>query len=265
MLRYHLENLGSVSISGTRSLGRLAIFLFQGIYQNFVLPFQTAKIFEQVWFIGAKSMFVIILTAVFTGMVLGLQGYYTLVDFGSEAALGSAVAISLIRELGPVLSAIMIAARAGSAMAAEIGVMRISEQIDALETMDIHPVRFTFSPRIAASLISFPLLTALFDVTGIFGGFITGSAMLGMNRHVYMDKVIRSIDFADVSGGFIKALVFAVLVTTMCCYKGYFAHLAGAKAGGQGAKSVSLATTNAVVNSCILILISDYVITFFLV
>ncbi|WP_319577499.1 ABC transporter permease [uncultured Desulfobacter sp.] len=264
MFKQRIEKLGLASIDGTRSIGRISIFFFQGICLNFVPFVQVFKIMEQVWFIGAKSMFVIVLTAIFTGMVLGLQGYYTLVDYGSEATLGSAVAITLIRELGPVLSAIMIAARAGSAMAAEIGVMRISEQIDALETMDIHPVRFTFSPRLAGSIISFPLLTALFDVTGIFGGFLSGVMMLGVNRYIYMDRVVRSIELADVAGGFVKALVFGVIVSTMCCYKGFFAHISGAQAG-KGAKSVSLATTNAVVNSCILILVSDYIITFFLV
>ena len=142
--------------------------------------------------------------------------------------------------------------------------MRISEQIDALETMDIHPVRFTFSPRLCASILSFPLLTALFDITGIFGGFLSGVVMLGVNRYMYMDRVIRSIELADVTGGFIKALVFGIIVSTMCCYKGFYAHLGGAQAG-QGAKSVSLATTHAVVNSCILILVSDYIITFLLV
>ncbi len=264
MLRQQLQTLGKTSIETVESVGRVIMFLCAGIIQAAVLPFQTSKIMEQIWFIGAKSMFVIILTATFTGMVLGLQGYHTLVSFGSEAALGSAVAMTLIRELGPVLSAIMIAARAGSAMAAELGVMRISEQIDALETMQINPIRFTFSPRLIAALISFPLLTALFDVTGIFGGYLSGSVMLGINEHIYMDKVIRSISMQDIAGGFFKAMVFALLVTTMCCYKGYYAHLDSGKTG-QGAKSVSLATTNAVVNSCILILVFDYIITFFLV
>ncbi len=220
MVKQRLEILGKATLFRIQALGRLVIFLCTGLYQVFVPPFQTAKIMEQIWFIGAKSMFVILLTAVFTGMVLGLQGYHTLVSFGSEAALGSAVAMTLIRELGPVLAAIMIAARAGSAMAAELGVMRISEQIDALETMEINPVKFTFTPRILAGLISFPLLTALFDVTGIFGGYLSGSLMLGINEQVYMDKVIRSVTLGDIWGGFLKAGVFAVLVTTVCCFRG---------------------------------------------
>jgi len=264
MLKQKLEILGATVLFRIQALGRLVIFLFTGLIQAFVPPFQMTKIMEQIWFIGGKSMFVIVLTAVFTGMVLGLQGYHTLVSFGSEAALGSAVAMTLIRELGPVLAAIMIAARAGSAMAAELGVMRISEQIDALETMEIHPIKFTFTPRIIAGLISFPLLTALFDVTGIFGGYLSGSVILGINEHVYMDRVIRSVSLGDIGGGFLKSAVFAVLVTTVCCFRGYHAHLEGG-GRGFGAKGVSLATTNAVVNSCILILISDYIITYFLV
>jgi phospholipid/cholesterol/gamma-HCH transport system permease protein len=139
--------------------------------------------------------------------------------------------------------------------------MRISEQIDALKTMHINPVRFLFSPRIAASIISFPLLTALFDVVGIFGGYISGSIMLGLNRYVYMDTVIRSVQINDITGGFVKALVFSVVVTTICCYRGYYTHLFS----GFGARGVSLTTTNAVVQSCIAVFIVDYMITFFLV
>ena len=206
-------------------------------------------------------MFVIVLTGLFTGMVLGLQGYYTLVDFGSEAALGSAVSLTIVRELGPVLSAIMITARAGSAMAAELGVMRISEQIDALKTMQIHPIRFVFSPRLLAGLLCFPLLTALFDVVGIFGGYLSGALMLNTNGATYMDKVISSVLMIDILGGFVKSLVFAVVVTAICCYRGYYAHLSRE----VGAKGVSQATTNAVVQSCVSILIFDYIITYFLV
>ncbi len=139
----------------------------------------------------------------------------------------------------------------------------MSEQIDALSTMGINPIRFLFSPRIIAGLISFPLLTALFDVVGIFGGYLSGSIILGINKAVYMDKVIHSISLADIGGGFLKAGVFALIVTSICCYRGYYAHLAGSD--GFGAKGISTATTKAVVNSCIMILIADYIITFFLV
>ena len=261
MLIKFIEKLGKTVITLLESLGRMVLFFLIGVRNIFIPPFQFSKIIDHTWFIGSKSIFVIVLTGLFTGMVLGLQGYYSLVKFGSEAALGSAVSLTLIRELGPVFTAIMVTARAGSAMAAEIGVMRISEQIDALKTMHINPVRFLFTPRMIASVISFPLLTALFDVVGILGGFISGSIMLGINRYVYMDTVIKSIEIDDITGGFYKAFVFAVVATTICCYRGYYTHLYS----GFGARGVSLSTTNAVVQSCIFIFISDYIITFFLV
>ncbi len=256
-----IEGLGRKFLEQIQSLGRFCLFLLAGIIQVFVFPVQISKIIEQIWFIGTKSVFVILLTGMFTGMVLGLQGYYALVDFGSEAALGSAVGLSLVRELGPVLCAIMITARAGSAMAAEIGVMRIGEQIDALETMQINPLRFLFAPRLAGAVISFPLLTALFDVIGIFGGYVTGALMLGINKNTYMDKVISSVQMHDITGGFIKALVFGILVISICCFYGYYTHLN--RQGNVGARGVSMSTTSAVVQSCVFILMADYVITFF--
>jgi phospholipid/cholesterol/gamma-HCH transport system permease protein len=263
MIVKYIEKLGGSTLGLIESIGRIMLFFISGVTGIFRGPFQFDKILEQVWFIGAKSLFVIVLTGTFTGMVLGLQGYYSLVKFGSEAALGSAVSLTIIRELGPVLSGIMITARAGSAMAAEIGVMRISEQIDALKTMQIEPVRFLFSPRIVAALICFPLLTSIFDVVGIFGGYLTGSLMLGINQAAYMDKVIQSVLMVDIAGGFLKSFVFAIVVTTICCYRGYYTHLTIGK--DFGAKGVSMATTNAVVQSCIYIMIVDYIITYFLV
>jgi len=262
MIKKSIENIGFWTIERIERTGRIFIFLFKGLFHIFTFPWQILKIIEHTWFIGAKSMMVIMLTGIFTGMVLGLQGYYTLIKFGSEGMLGSAVALTLIRELGPVLTAIMITARAGSAISAEIGVMRISEQIDALETMNINPIRFVFSPRVVASIISFPLLTSLFDVIGIIGGYITGSLLLGINGGIYFYRVNDSVLMADLTGGFVKSLVFAIVVTTVCCSQGYFTHLQ--TRGGFGAKGVSFSTTTAVVNSCVLILIFDYVITYLL-
>ncbi|MEE8400134.1 MAG: ABC transporter permease [Desulfobacterales bacterium] len=245
-------------IRPVQEMGRIAIFFYWGVYHIFTPPLQISKIIDQVYFIGVKSVFVICLTGAFTGMVLGIQGYYTLVKFGSEGLLGAAVALSLIREMGPVLATIMIIARAGSAMAAELGIMRTSEQIDALETMDIDPIRFLVSPRIVASLISFPLLTALFDIVGIVGGYLTGSLLLGINAGAYFSRVDSSVVMADVMGGFAKSVTFAAIVATICCFNGFFTHL---RPGGFGAKGVSLATTSAVVTSCVLILVVDYVLT----
>lgn len=252
---------GRFAIFLIQEMGRIGTFFFTGLLHVFTPPLQISKIIQQIYFIGAKSIFVICLTGAFTGMVLGLQGYYTLSKFGSEGLLGAAVALSLIRELGPVLTAIMVIGRAGSAMAAEIGIMRISEEIDALDTMDINPIRFLVSPRIAASLISLPLLTAIFVVVGIWGGYLTGSVLLGLNSGVYLSRVESGIVMDDIIGGGIKSLAFAIVVVTICCFQGYFTHT---RKEGYGAKGVGYSTTSAVVISCVLVLVSDYVLTSFL-
>ncbi|CAG37017.1 MlaE family ABC transporter permease [Desulfotalea psychrophila] len=261
MLTFKVEEIGSWAIDRVTNLGRFCLFLLTGIGQIFQKPFQIFRIVENIWFIGTKSMAVVILTGFFTGMVLALQGYYALAKFGSAGMLGSAVALTLIRELGPVLTAIMITARAGSAMAAEIGTMRISEQLDALQTMDINPVKFVFSPRLIASIICFPLLTSIFDVVGIFGGLFIATT-LKVNGYIYMYRVHESVVMEDIRSGIIKSLVFAVVVVSTCCFKGYYAHIQ--KEGGFGSRAVSLATTNAVVSSSVLILIYDYLITYIL-
>jgi len=259
MLKNPLSTLGRLTILRIRELGSVAIFFLQGFFYIFSFPLQIVKTVQQIYFIGTKSIFVIILTGTFTGMVLGFQGYYTLVKFGSEGLLGAAVALSLIREMGPVMTAIMVIARAGSSIAAEIGIMRISEQIDALETMDINPIRYLVSPRFAAALISFPLLTALFNVVGIFGGYVTGSVLLGINPGTYFFRVESAVSMEDITGGFIKSIVFGAVVVTVCCFQGFFTHTRAE----FGAKGVSSATTSAVVISCVLILIVDYVLTSF--
>ncbi|MBU0544510.1 MAG: ABC transporter permease [Proteobacteria bacterium] len=256
-----LTALGRGTIFIVIEMGRIAIFFLRSFALIFYRPFQLNKIMQQIYFIGAKSVFVISLTGAFTGMVLGLQGYYTLVKFGSTGFLGAAVALTLIRELGPVLTAIMVTGRAGSAMAAEVGIMRISEEIDALETMDINPIRFLVSPKLAAALISVPLLTALFDVVGILGGYLTGSVLLGISPGAYFTRIETSVILDDVTGGFIKSVVFAAVIVTICCFQGYFTHT---RTEGFGAKGVSISTTSAVVISCVLILITDYVLTSFL-
>ena len=253
--------LGRKAIGWVDNLGAAAIFLAKAVVMIF-RPKQIPGIIQQGYSIGAKSITIIMLVGFFTGMVLGLQSYHALVKFGAQGALGTLVALSLIRELGPVLTAIMITARAGSAMTAEIGIQRISEQIDALDTMRIDPLRFLISPRIAAAIISFPLLTALFDLIGILGGFLSGVVLLGVNAGTYFHRVQSSVEMKDITDGFIKALVFAVIVTTVCCYQGYFTHT---RTDSYGAKGVSLSTTSAVVLSCVLILVADYVVTSFLI
>jgi len=254
------SSIGKSFLELVGNLGAMALFFAEGFAKIFRRK-QVREIIYQVFYIGAKSTNIVLLIGLFTGMVLGLQLYYTLIKFGSEGVLGSVIALSLIRELGPVLTAIMITARAGSAMAAEIGILRISEQIDALYTMRVDPVRYIVSPRIAASIISFPLLTAFFDLIGIFGGYLTGVVLLGVDKGAYFYRVQAYVDLVDIKGGFLKSLVFAVLVSTICCFQGYFTHM---RTDSYGAKSVSLSTTSAVVMSCVMILVSDYVVTSFL-
>ena len=242
-------------------LGDMACFLAEGFRQTFRTRRLASKVMRQVYVIGANSMFVILLIGLFTGLVLGLQAFYAMSMFGAQGMLGSLLALTLIREMAPVLTAVMITARAGSAMTAEIGVMRISDQIDALEVMDIHPVGYLVTPRLLASLITFPLLTSIFTVIGIFGGYLSACVLLSLNEGRYFSGIESSVTMDDIQGCFLKAAVFAVIVILVCCYQGYNAHR---RKDGKGAEAVGNATTSAVVMSCVLILVADYVLTSFL-
>jgi phospholipid/cholesterol/gamma-HCH transport system permease protein len=253
--------MGRAVIRGTDNLGASVIFLMSALSKAFGYG-QLSKGIQQLYYIAARSTLIIILVGLFTGMVLGLQSYYALVKFGAQGAVGTLVALSLVRELGPVLTAIMITARAGSAITAEIGIQRMSEQIDALHTMRIDPVRYLVSPRISASIVGFPLLTAIFDLIGILGGYASSVLILGVNAGTYFHRVQASLEMKDITDGFIKALVFSVIVAVVCCYHGYFAHM---RADSHGARAVGLATTSAVVTSCVLILVADYVVTSLLI
>ena len=249
--------IGEVVIGWINVLGTATVFLFMALWKTFRSK-QLSKVIQQIYYVGARSITIIMLVSLFTGMVLSLQSYHALIKFGAVGGLGALVSLSLIRELGPVLTAIMITARAGSAITAEIGIQRISEQIDALKTMRIDPFRYLISPRIIAAIISFPLLTAVFDFIGIIGGYVSGVALLGLNAGVYSHSIQSNVEMKDITDGFIKATVFAVIVATVCCYQGYYVHM---RKDSHGAKAVGLATTSAVVTSCVLILVSDYVVT----
>ncbi|MCL5022676.1 MAG: ABC transporter permease [Nitrospirae bacterium] len=238
-------------------MGHMFLFLLRSIYYIFVPPFKFRLLLREIRFIGTKSMTVILLMGSFTGMVLALQIFYTLRKVGSEAMLGPAVAISLIRELGPVLSALTITGRAGSALAAEIGIMRISEQIDALTAMALSPIRYLIVPKMVAAVIVFPLLAAIYDVIGIFGGYFVGVKLLGLSAGTYFSQMKHFIVMEDITIGMYKALTFGVLVLWICCYKGFYT--------GYGAEGVSKATTEAVVMSSVLILVSDYVLGAFFI
>jgi len=252
-MAFLVETIGKRTLQAVNGMGKMMIFLYATIAPLFFPPYRVYRIVKQVHFIGVKSLFVIVLTAAFTGMVLALQGYYTLQKFGSEGLLGSAVALSLIRELGPVLSALMVTGRAGSALTAEIGIMRIGEQIDSLESMGIDPVKFLISPRLLGAVLSVPLLTAVFDVVGILGGYLVGVKLLGVIAGVSFGQMEASVEWNDVANGIIKSLVFGLVIAWVCTFKGYFT--------GRGAEGVSQSTTSAVVLSSVLVLVSDYILT----
>ncbi len=249
-MRKLLKAIGSRALSEMRTMGDMFIFLFNSFYFIFVPPFKFRLLLRQIRFFGNKSLVVIVLTGAFAGMVLAIQLYYILRKFGSEALLGPGIALSLIRELGPVLSALMITGRAGSALTAEIGMMRISEQIDALTAMALNPIRYLIVPNIVAAILVFPMLVAIFDVIGIYGGYIVGVELLGISSGTYFSLMEGYVEMEDVMVGLYKSLSFGLIVSWICCYKGFYTRL--------GTKGVSKSTTEAVVMSSILILIWDY-------
>ena len=253
-----IQSLGAYTLRQVISAGRMGLFFAYTIRGIMLPPGKFWPTVKQIEFIGTKSFVVIGFTAAFTGMVLALQGYHTLTRFGSEGWLGSAVGLSLIRELGPVLTALMVTGRAGSAIAAEIGIMRIEEQIDALECMAIDPFSYLILPRFIASVIALPLLTAFCDVIGILGGYFIGVGLLGVNAGAFWDGIISSVDWSDLSMGLVKSACFSVLIVWVCTYKGFYA---GVDQGSFGPEQVGRATTEAVVISSIAVLIGDYVIT----
>jgi phospholipid/cholesterol/gamma-HCH transport system permease protein len=236
-----------------RRTGRWGLFLAKTFLFAVTPPLKFSELLKQIRFIGFQSAMVIFMTGAFTGMVLGLQGFYTLNRFGSAALLGPMVAFSLIKELGPVLSALMVTARAGSAMTAEIGIMRITEQIDAIELMGLNPFRYLVVPKFLAGIFALPLLTSIFDVVGIFGGYVIGVKLLGIGEGTYFGEMANYVRLHDITEGIYKSLSFGALIPWVCCYKGYYV--------GFGAEGVSKATTQAVVLSSVLILFWDYILT----
>jgi phospholipid/cholesterol/gamma-HCH transport system permease protein len=248
-----IEAIGAYVTDGITALGNFVLFLATALGFVIAPPYKPRLLIREVRSIGADSIFLVGLVGLFTGMVLGLQGYNTLRRFGSEGALGTVVALVLVRELGPVLAALMVTARAGSAMAAEIGSMQATEQIDALSVMAINPVQYLVSPRVLAGVIGFPLLTAIFDVIGIWGGWAVGVGLMGAPSGPFFNGIAHNMSSHDVAIGLYKALVFGLVVMWVCCYKGYHA--------ARMATGVSRATTDAVVLSSVLILASDYFLT----
>ncbi len=254
-----IRNLGNTSLYIVTDLGRMTFFLLKSLRGVFRRPFRFRELIRQMHFIGVGSLAVIFFTAASTGMVLGLQGYYSLHKFGAEGMLGSAVSLTLIMELGPVLTALMVAGRAGSAMCAELGIMRISEQIDALDCMAIDPFRYFITPKFLAAFISVPLLTAVFDVVGIAGGYVAGVGLMDVSPGSYMQGMQSSVTNHDIRLGIIKSFVFALLVVWICTGRGFFVR--DIRGAGFGAESVSRVTTQAVVLSSIAVLVFDYLLT----
>lgn len=247
------QRIGANALRRIDVLGRTGLFLLESVAQCFVPPYRPGRIVEQIHFVGVKSLFVIVLTASFTGMVLAIQGFHTLRKFGAEGLLGSVVALSLIRELGPVLTALMVIGRAGSAMTAEIGILRIGGVIMALDAMAIEPRKFLVSPRLVGSIVAVPFLTVIFIVVGILGGGLVGVGLLGVNVGDYFGRMEQSVEFADIAGGLWKSFAFAILIGWVCTWKGYNTQ--------RGAKGVGSATTSAVVVSSVLVLVGDYILT----
>ncbi len=245
-----VERLGDAVLAVLESLGRFGAFLGLAVFSTVTPPFKPRAFVARIHYIGYRSLVIIVLTGAFTGMVLGLQLYLTLSRFGSEAFLGPAVALALIRELGPVLAALMVTGRAGSALTAEIGIMRITEQIDALTVMALSPFRYLVTPSILAGLVTFPLMTAIFDVVGIFGGYLVGVELLGLSQGTYFGEMRTFVRLDDILTGFWKSLSFGVVVTWVCTYKGFYV--------ARGAEGVARGTTQAVVLSSVLILLWDY-------
>lgn len=211
---------------------------------------------------GTVCLPVILIVAVFTGLVLGLQGYHVLSRFGSQGLLGTLVSLSLVREMAPVLGALMLIGQAGSAFAAELGIQRNTEQIVALETMGIDSRGYLVAPRLIAALIVFPIQTALFVILGIWGGSLSGSVLLGVDSGIYWSAVHRAVEARDLQECFIKAAVFGLLAMSICAYQGFHADRSPS---AVGARAVSRATTRAVVLSSIMVLVADYVISSFFI
>ena len=257
-----IRTLGRSALTVVHELGEISLFGGGALRGFFGQRHRIAKLVVATHEIGVRCFPIVAIVGLFTGLVMGLQLYYTLVRLGAEAALGDAVGLSIIRELGPVLTALMVVGQAGSAMASELGIQRNDEQIDALQTMSIDPKGYLVGPRLLAALFCFPMLTAIFGLIGIFGGYLTGSVLLGVDSGVYWHHIESSITWHDVQGGFIKAVVFGLVTMTICTYRGFNTHR---KASFPGVRGVSESATRVVVWSSVMVLASDYLITSFLI
>ncbi len=250
MLVKLIENIGLLIEGPIAGVGRIMLLLYSTIKWTFKPPFEIRNIVKQMLEIGVKSLPVVLITAVFTGMVLALQSYTGFKRFGAEGLVGSVVALSMTRELGPVLTALIVTGRAGAAIAAELGTMRVTEQIDALETLATNPVKYLVVPRFLSGTIMLPALTIVTDIVGIIGGYFVTVVLLGSSSKTYLRTTWDYLETEDVYNGLIKACFFGASFALVSCYKGFYTR--------GGAEGVGNATTGAVVYSSMTILISDY-------
>jgi phospholipid/cholesterol/gamma-HCH transport system permease protein len=236
-----------------RSLGEISLLLYQAVCWAFVPPLRRKETFDQMNKIGIMSLPIISLTAIFTGMVLALQSAYSLRQFQAQMYVSGLVAVSMARELGPVLTALAVAGRVGASITAELGTMKVTEQIDALETLATNPVKYLVTPRLLAGLVMLPVLTMYSDIIGMLGGYLVGVFKLGINSHMYVKMTWDTLVFKDVYTGLVKAIFFGVIITTVGCYQGF--NTTG------GAEGVGHSTTLSVVTSFILIIAADCLFT----
>lgn len=248
-----LAFLGRAFLGALRTLGDVALFALNGVSHLFRPPFQFRQFGRHFVEIAYFSLPVVALTALFTGMVLALQSYTGFSRFNAESAIASVVVLSVTRELGPVLAGLMVAGRIGAAMAAELGTMRVTDQIDALTTLSTDPMKYLVAPRLLAATLAMPLLVIVADILGVFGGWIIGTLKLGFSSHAFLDSTFDVLETMDVVSGLAKAAAFGFVIALMGSWCGY-----RSKGGAQG---VGEATTTAVVASSILILMMDYLLT----
>lgn len=248
-----LEQLGRRTTHFIEEVGNISLLFLQTLKWSLRPPLGFRNIFKQMEEVGVRSVPVVLITAVSTGMVLALQSHTGFKRFNAESLVGTVVALSMTRELGPVLTALIVSGRAGAAMAAELGTMRVTEQIDALSTMATNPIKYLVVPRLLSGMLMLPILTIFSDAIGIAGGYLVAVQMLDVNPVVYMRRTTDYLEYDDIFGGLLKALVFGMIIATISCYKGFNAE--------GGAEGVGKATTGAVVISSMLILISDYFLT----
>jgi len=248
-----LASVGAAFLTFLEGVGRLVLFAGRALAAGFTPPYYPRLILRQIVYIGYFSLPVVGLTALFTGMVLALQSYTGFSRFNAEGAVATVVVLSVTRELGPVIAGLMVAGRVGAAMAAEIGTMRVTEQIDALTTLSTDPLRYLVLPRLLAGLLTLPALVLVADIIGVFGGFIVGSYKLSFNPVTYLTQTERYLETMDVVSGLVKAGAFGFIVALMGCYHGYYSR--------GGAEGVGQATTYAVVSASILILLFNYFLT----